>query len=88
MKTTKIHLMPTKVLVTIRNKREEELVRLVEHRLYKIKKYVENEDNYIQEELIFLERMIKSLIFLNMVDRKTTISSKEEVLKGGEILLP
>ena len=90
MKTIRIHLMPTKVLVTIRNKREEKLFSLVEDRIYRIKKMVENGDVFdnIQEELILLEGMLKSLIFLDMVDGETTINSKEEILKGGEILLP
>ena len=90
MKTTKIHLMPTRVLVTIRNKREEKLFRLVEDRIYHIKKYAEGGDIFenIQEELILLEGMLKALIFLDMVDGETTINSKEEILKGCEILLP
>ena len=90
MKTEKIHLMPTKVLATIRNKREEKLFHLVEDRIYQIKKYAENGDVFenIQEELVLLEGMLKALIFLDMVDGETTINSKEEILKGGEILLP
>ena len=90
MKTIRIHLMPTKVLVTIRNKREEKLFSLVEDRIYRIKKMAENGDVFdnIQEELILLEGMLKSLIFLDMVDGETTINSKKEILKGGEILLP
>ena len=90
MKTIKIHLMPTRVLVTIRNKREEKLFRLVENRVYQIKKYAEGGDVFdnMGNELIFLEKMIKSLIFLGMVDGETTINSKEEILKGNEILLP
>ena len=90
MKTERIHLMPTKVLVTIRNKREEKLFYLVEDRIYQIKKYAENGDVFenIEGELLFLERMIKVLIFLDMVDGETTINSKEEILNGGEILLP
>ena len=90
MKTTKIHLMPTKILATIRNKREEKLFHLVEDRIYQIKKMAENGDVFenIKEELILLEGMLKSLIFLDMVDGETTINSKEEILKGGEILLP
>ena len=90
MKTEKIHLMPTKVLVTIRNKREERFFYLVEDRIYQIKKYAENGDVFenIQEELVLLEGMLKALIFLDMVDGETTINSKEEILKGGEILLP
>ena len=90
MKTTKIHLMPTRVLVTIKNKREEKLFRLVEDRIYQIKKYAEGGDIFenIQEELILLEGMLKALIFLDMVDGETTINSKEEILKGCEILLP
>jgi len=90
MKTERIHLMPTKVLAKIRNKREEKLFHLVEDRIYQIKKYAENGDVFenIQEELVLLEGMLKSLIFLDMVDGETTINSKEEILKGGEILLP
>ena len=90
MKTEKIHIMPTKVLATIRNKRESKLFNLVEDRIYQIKGYAENGDvlENIQEELILLEGMLKALIFLDMVDGETTINSKEEILKGGEILLP
>ena len=90
MKTEKIHIMPTKILVTIRNKREEKLFSLVEDKIYQIKKYTENGDVFenIQGELILLEGMLKALIFLDMVDGETTINSKEEILKGGEILLP
>ena len=90
MKTEKIHIMPTKILVTIRNKREEKLFSLVEDKIYQIKKYAENGDVFenIQGELILLEGMLKALIFLDMVDGETTINSKEEILKGGEILLP
>ena len=90
MKTEKIHLMSTKVLVTIRNKREEKFFSLVEDRIYQIKKYAENGDVFenIQEELILLEGMLKALIFLDMVDGETTTNTREEILKGGEILLP
>ena len=72
MKTTKVHLMPTRVLVTIRNKIEEELFRLVEDRIYQIKEYAENGDVFesIPEELVLIEGMIKALIFLDMVDGK------------------
>ena len=90
MKTIKIHIMPTKVLATIRNKREKKLFSLVEDRIYRIKKMAENGDVFenVEEELILLEGMLKALIFLDMVDGETTINSKEEILKGGEILLP
>ena len=90
MKTIKIHIMPTKVLATIINKREKKLFSLVEDKIHQIKKYAENGDVFenIQGELILLEGMLKALIFLDMVDGETTINSKEEILKGGEILLP
>ena len=90
MKTEKIHIMPTKVLATIRNKRESKFFSLVEDRIYRIKKMAENGDVFenVKEELILLEGMLKALIFLDMVDGETTINSKEEILKGGEILLP
>ena len=90
MKTEKIHIMPTKMLATIRNKRESKIINLVEDRIYQIKKMAENGDVFenVKEELILLEGMLKALIFLDMVDGETTINSKEEILKGGEILLP
>ena len=90
MKTEKITLMPTRVLATIRNKREGKFLCLVEDRVFHIRYLAKNGDVFdnIKKELALLEGMIKALIFLDMIDGETTVNTKEEILKGGEILLP